>query len=93
MVETYRDKLDSRLYNWKFRQALSYLARAKKRMPKEVEVVTALAQKYGNIGWVCMEANLDEDVTRADCVLIAAALDSIALDRDNWIGVPEKGRQ
>ena len=45
------EKIKSRLNNWKFQTALNYLATDANCTDNELELITALARVFGNVGW------------------------------------------
>ncbi len=54
-----REKLLSRLHNWKFDSALYYL---KGSLEPDKSIVRKLAEKYGNIGWVTSKYNFKNNI-------------------------------
>jgi hypothetical protein len=64
------ENLESRLYNWKFEQALRYLDGE----PQETkDVVEALARMFGNAGWFYGDMQ----------VVVAAAVRSLGVEDDD----------
>lgn len=64
------NNLSSRLYNWKFNQALRYLDGETEEVKN---LVNALAMIFGNIGW-----ELDSPMV----VIIGFAVDSVIYDKN-----------